>query len=187
MQTSEITTKSENLRITQQHPEILTHPEVLEALLVPLQTWCLKTQLLENRPFSTGELHGRVIIDIWISSLRKWPEGTLRTLIGEEVAKIHSPYGVYPGGSGKFALLQIPTPKEIKEIRKELQSNGIKYPSYEKIDDMMQSLESWGFVTRLHESTGKVKHFWVLQPAFLLNYAPNIREYLKKREVNLTW
>lgn len=173
-------TNPENLRITEQHPEILKQPEILQSLLIPMEAWCLKTLLTENRPFSTAELHSKAVIELWVSSLRELPKSDeLRELVELTSETGYKPY--------KAQLIRNPMAKEVKQIREDLQQKGIKYPSYEKVDNILEGLQSWGIFTKRYGATGKAKYFWVLQPAFLTRYGKRIRRYLEKQEIGIIW
>lgn len=161
------------MEIVKKHPEIYNDPALLVSTLHPLETFIIEEMLSRLRPISTNDAHNYVITKIWLEQLQSWPKGDLAVLVAQS--------------RKGFTLARIPSPEQMKMMRADLKSRKIKYPSYEKVDGVMKTLESWGILTKRTETISKAKYFWILQPYFLHQFGKPLKNYLQTQNIILSW
>lgn len=155
-----------NLKINQQLPNLELAPEIIESILLPLELFSLKTILFQNRPVTTYEIHNRITTVIYDNHRAEFGKPEYHFIRTGEPA---------------------PKPMEANDMRIELKAHKIKYPSYEKINSTLETLENWGILTRRYEGKGNAKYFWILQPGFNIEMRKKIMEYLKGRPEIISW
>lgn len=158
---ADINQEEKDLKAFNQHPNLAERPEILRSLLLPIEAFVLRTILKLNKPLSTNEVHLRTVCKIWAE-------------------KVHSAHPV------EYTQVLIPTPKEFLSIKKELREKGIRFPTFEKIDNVLKSLESWGFLTTRTDDYGKANHFWVIHPSLSIETRQKLKNGLGEQE-ELTW
>lgn len=154
--------KNENeLKIFEKHPHIIENPEILRSVLLPIELFALQQLLKENRPLSTNDVHARAIRKIYTDSEKDAPRGA-------------------------HDYSRSITPDLLLWVKSELKKKKLKYPSFDKILNVLSSLESWGFLTKRPDEYGKASFFWVLHPALKIESRKKLLEALMP-EAELVW
>lgn len=171
----------EELPITQQYPEIMEQPEILTSLLMPLETYLLRIMMLEKKPLNTQTLYNKVVKQLFAQAI------TLKRLPAKIERHIkHLQEGLFYTSKSNYTVgfddlihwKEEPSAQQIRDMTIILTKLKKNAPSVYKIDKTMETLESWGFVSRRYENTERSKYFWVVQPAFNIKYGRVIRKYL---------
>lgn len=187
----EIEKEAEKLKISQQHPEILEEPQLLESVLLPLETFFLRRMLIKNTPQNTQSLYNAAVINLFTKWYeREYPRRLDKPHLAEKLRSIEKLTLITADQFGKVHALHwihSPSAKEINTMTEVLREENASPPSIYKIERTMETLQGWGFVTKRYDEAGNTKFYWVLQPAFTKKYGKKVKEYLSKREVALEW
>lgn len=157
----------------------LGEPELIESVLLPLERFVLYEFLRTNSPLTRKIIQDSIIINIWNCYLE---EDVYRNVPGGAHKK-HKTSDVWEHKERPL------TSEELERIKAVMMKNGVKYPTYEKIEATINILEDWGLLVRRSEGTGKrARFFLMLNPFFPVNDRKALREYFgKRKEDYLTW
>lgn len=186
-----------DLKITADHPEVLERPELLESLLLPLEMYLLKVMLEQNRPKNTQSLYNETVKKLFSDYVKRLHVQNEHKDL-QKSSKLYSEImglftcQVYVNNLGnikstEFRWVASPRTKDINKMVSLLKEHYESPPSIYKIGKIMETLESWGFVTKRHESAENTKFYWVIQPTFNHNYAASIRDFLGEKNIELEW
>jgi DNA-directed RNA polymerase subunit F len=138
--------------------KVLENIDILSSILTPLEN--IVINILKESPKTTNEIRS-----VFIFNLSKHFNVTLTK---EEIEKIK------PYKETKISLFRseylVNIPKASIYLEKKLKEKGIKVPSFDKFDYILNSLARLGIVGKRYDplKKGKRGFLWILNPDFLI-------------------
>lgn len=169
------------VKLFKEYPSILENPIILKQILLPTELKVLQLFIKEGHPLGFNEVFFKQIARIYEEEVQKqhidpleWVKQTKSFQTKNEQTK------------GKFFVSpwdqDISSSDKIKAMDKTLRNSKkieVKVPSNMQIKNILETLESWGFITkRIDNIKKKADFFWIINPRFTLKMIDRFPELL---------
>ncbi|MCD6478283.1 MAG: hypothetical protein J7L44_00145 [Candidatus Diapherotrites archaeon] len=148
-------------------------PEIY-GTLTPLELEVLLTLLKHNYPLSTKEIRQALITEKYDRFFKR--PAQVRSPSPEEEELINKVKKLWEGWrSGKITKTEY-----FQALEKDLRERGISIPSFERIENILLSLESLGLVSKRVDERKKAKCLWLIVPKYRVSYNKKREEFMEK-------
>ncbi len=138
--------------------DVLNNLELIPNVLTETEFEILLILVYANHPLNTKEIRNRLINIIGNNERRRRKIEALDKLWEQK---------------SKITLTEY-----YDKLDKELKKLNIKPPSYERIDNILQSLEKLSLISRRYDDLKKEKYLWLLNPKFITLWTKKRKEII---------